>query len=141
MNDRNDNISAQLPCNLSRGVTATREGIDFSNGLSITAEYFGYDHDNMKLLEPLVIPWHVAAERLRYRSGEPWCFDFDDDIMCVNPEKRPDPVDKDTRALGRLASIIADNGAAFRVLHWCLNNLSGINTTDTPQNVPERGQA
>ena len=71
------------------------------------------------------IPWPDAAERLRYREGEPWCFAYIDEIMCVDANQMPDPVDDYTLPLHRLAAILCDNGEKFRVLHWCLHNLGG----------------
>jgi hypothetical protein len=107
----------RLPYTLTAGVTATREGLEITDTvLSMffrerhTAAYGGY-----------FIRWRYAAERLRYRDGEPWCAEGDyDEIVCVRGSALPPEY-----ALHRLAAILCDDAEAFRVLHWCVTEMGG----------------
>ena len=116
----------QLPCELTQGVTATREGLVFNSVLQIAAEYFHY-RGSPTLDGPIVIEWADAAERLKYKPAEPWCdvppadmTDVDDVIQCDSPWNLPSD---HGITLHRLAAILCDDADRFRVLHWCVHNL------------------
>ena len=116
----------RLPYELTTGVTATREGLVFDEPAMWIREAFehhgsmwirdAFEHHGWRLVE-----WPDAAEQLRYRKGEPWCHDSITCIFCVRAD--------DTRdtwiGLHRLAAILCDTAEQFRVLHWCVMNLSG----------------
>jgi hypothetical protein len=99
----------KLPYQLTEGVTATREGLMFGDS-SLWIKHAFADHGFRLVL------WPDAAERLRYRDGEPWCAEGDyDEIVCVRGSALPPEY-----ALHRLAAILCDDVEAFRVLHWCV---------------------
>lgn len=116
-----DLISRPGGYRLSKGVTATREGlvvtdlhlvhwIAFDVG-AITGDMDGW-----------TIPWPDAAERLRYREGEPWCFwhnETDTGEAVVELASHPNCREL-FPTLHRLAAIMCDDAEAFRVLHFCI---------------------
>jgi hypothetical protein len=106
----------KLPHTLTAGVTATQEGLEIAD--MVTAGYFGVRHS---AYGGYLIPWHDAAERLRYREGEPFCRTEHGIIECWSGESNLD----DTMLLQRLAAILCDDAEAFRALHWCIENLGG----------------
>ena len=112
----------KIPCELTKGVTATREGLQFASPLMVTVEYFPYDISDLD--EPLTIPWKDASERLRYRDGEPYC-DVLDDGVGVHCYAADEPQPHDYPRLHRLAAILCDDAEAFLVLHWCVTELGG----------------
>ena len=120
----------KLPCQLTKGVTATREGLvahdDYGTLFCDDGEeewYEKYEEYNGATVRRL-IPWPDAAERLRYRDGEPWCVDSERDngLICdtTTPAYHGTP-----SYLHRLAAILCDDAQAFLVLHWCVTNLGG----------------
>jgi hypothetical protein len=139
------NMIARLPHAITEGVTATREGLVFRD--SIERRYDGYTfwEETTGLLNALqqigklqarkngrngVVSWPDAAERLRYREGEPWCRPSGNGIYCA-PASESTWVHfgttikraKQFHVLHRLAAILCDTAESFRVLHWCVRNL------------------
>jgi hypothetical protein len=123
-----------LPTQLTKGVSATREGL-------VTNGYYGQIITEMTTEEWEdtyegeggwgLIPWPDAAERLRYREGEPWCTSSDGaftrDIVCREGRITPsgltgfifgEPI-KDN-PLHRFAAILCEDAEGFRVLHACI---------------------
>ena len=128
------------PCRLSEGVVATITGIFFAAdtpspfikwlGGGLDDEY--HIHDFEFLYEDVYVDededgyfwaWPDAVERLRYREGEPWCIEdpMRGGIFCPDwgPQTARD-------GLHRLAAILCDTAEAFRVLHWCVHNLTAL---------------
>ena len=118
----------KLPYTLTKGVTATREGLWIRDGLPVAtpdwfADYRWWPNDATSR-----IAWPDAAERLQYREGEPWCqlseFEHLDignthvNIVCF-----PGNFYTDKPSLHRLAAILCEDADAFRVLLWCVHNL------------------
>ena len=110
-------MSSKLSYELTRGVTATREGLEFETGRGWSNLFTGRLRGDV-----YIVCWSKAAERLRYREGEPWCVDdeWDNGLIC------------DTTTLSyhgtpsylhRLAAILCDGADEFRVLHWCIHNM------------------
>jgi hypothetical protein len=124
-------VRNKLPILLSTGVTATIEGLEITD--TATAGHFAVRHS---AYGGYLIPWLDAAERLRYREGEPWCTSSDGsylvDIVCREPRRKAGGITgyifgqpiKDN-PLHRLAAILCDDADGFRVLHWCVTNLGG----------------
>ena len=124
----------KLPYELTKGVTATREGLYLAPSWSgIIEMYCATDEDESWVIPDEAIvtaegnalwPWTDAAERLRYREGEPWCVDSERDngLICdtTTPAYHGTP-----SYLHRLAAILCDDAEAFRVLWWCVTNLGG----------------
>ena len=127
----------KLPYELTEGVTATREGLAI--GDIYLAKYCAVKDDETNPLQFTSHPytsgwimhlwrWSDAAERLRYREGEPWCqlseFEHLDignthvNIVCF-----PGNFYTDKPSLHRLAAILCEDADAFRVLLWCVHNL------------------
>ncbi len=123
-------MDSKLPYTLTKGVTATREGL-------VTNGYYGQIITEMTTEEWEdtyegeggwgLIPWPDAAEQLRYREGEPWCWadhKISNAISCSNEllliRDNEYPV-----SLHRLAAILCDDAEAFRVLHWCVTEMGG----------------
>jgi hypothetical protein len=117
-------MSDKLPCTLSAGVVATREGLainlDYAYRLLVVLGVDAITAPYDSGLDARVLSWPDAAERLRYREGEPWCIAFGNDLRCgilaesnfllLNP-------------LHRRAAILCDTAEGFRVLYWCVNSL------------------
>lgn len=115
----------KLPYQLTSGVMAMREGLQFASPLMVTVEYFPYDVTSID--EPLTIPWPDAAERLHYRECEPWCREHHHERHAIVCMQGVDGTKShyDGAVLHRLAAILCDDGEAFKVLHWCVHNLGG----------------
>jgi hypothetical protein len=114
----------KLPYTLTKGVVATREGLTgdverIGRLLDLTPE---------RETDPPIVYWPDAAERLRYREGEPYCELYIGELgrtgflRCEPPFTNPGD---DCIALHRLTAILADDVEAFRVLHWCVTELGG----------------
>ena len=126
-----------LPYKLSEGVTATQEGLR----LHTTSDWMRALHNELSgsaldirclHWEPYTtIPWPDAAERLRYREGEPWCWYWPEfDVVRNEPANYPEL--PDSCPLHRVAAILCDDGAAHRRLYWCINNLLEALLWDDP---------
>jgi len=117
----------KLPLKLTEGVTATLEGLVFDGSVGWLIECVSPNRFTLgERLGKIVIPWPYAAERLRYRDGEPWChivIHWYQEIECAPAKKTPDPDGEPY--FHRLAAILCDDAYAFRVLHWCVINLGG----------------
>ena len=129
-------MSSKLPYRLTEGVTATDDGIIFYTSAAIAMAVCSASEGNnlLNVAMPTVWRWPSAAERLRYREGQPWCTSSDGaftrDIVCHSGKRKPsglsgyifgEPI-KDN-PLHRLSSILCDGADEFRVLHWCIHNL------------------
>lgn len=66
----------RLPYELTKGVTATREGLEINADcpmlLFVMLNEIGFKKRSGSFASHLV-PWLDAARLLRYREGEPWC--------------------------------------------------------------------
>lgn len=120
-------IASKLPYTLTKGVTATWDGLVFNSILQVSAEYFDY-RGNPTLDGPIVIKWPDVAERLRYREGEPWATvsDRDDDmpVACGYGDPKEWGGTDAAYTLHRITAILCDDAEAFRVLHWCIYNIT-----------------
>lgn len=124
MNDR-------LPYTLTKGVTAAREGLVvrtgwIQNAIDPLHKHGGAAYPRVDT-SGWLYSWPDAAERLRYREGDPWCGltesdDYEWTMWCEiglpNAHGRE-------YALHRLAAILCDDAEALQVLHWCVKNLGG----------------
>jgi hypothetical protein len=132
----------QLPYTLTKGVTAMRKGLVFESAIVRRIDGANHWDETVGLLNALqqigklqaykngtsgVVRWPDAAARLRYREGEPWCGltegdDYEWSMWCEiglpNAHGRE-------YALHRIAAILCDDANAFRMLHWCVENLGG----------------
>ena len=138
----------RLPYQLSKGVTATFDGILLDDGIRVTKDGLVED-DSVKngiyeSIFPFVdgvstaylktmISWYEAWELLRYREGDPWCRPHLGDYQKIIAEPRSVSVEEvysffigdfKREPLHRIASILCDDAEAFRVLHWCVENLN-----------------
>ena len=117
----------KLPYQLTEGVTAAREGLEFhvSDPRWMLVES---DHDMTYSDESgkVVIYW-PETELLRYRDGEPWCMvlEWETSDGGLVPMIVCGTETADVYVLPRLAAILCDDAEAFRMLHWCVNNLGG----------------
>jgi len=113
----------KLPYTLTGGVTAT------SDGLTGDVERIGrlLDLTPEREADPPVIGWPDAAERLRYREGEPWCREHQhkDNSVVNEPSTEYASLFDGGAVLHRLAAILCDDAEAFRVLHWCVAEFGG----------------
>ena len=134
----------QLPYTLTKGVLATQEGLVVDNDASesvvhVTLQWLG--RDRLSGYAGRIFDWPDAAERLRYREGEPWCTSsygaITPAIVCYPGTNKAtglsgyifgEPI-KDN-PLHRLAAILCDDAQAFRVLHWCVTNCTQISTKE-----------
>ena len=110
-------MDAKLPYTLTKGVTATREGLVIEWGNPIVT-FFNDARKDLGMSQ-WTVAWPDAAERVRYREGEPWC--------CYDERNNGLLCDKSILAyhgapsyLHRIAAILCDDAEAFRVLHWCV---------------------
>lgn len=103
----------KLPYQLTAGVTATREGLQFRSPLMVTVEYFPYDIANLE--EPLTIPWPDAAKRLLILTEVNRAAVVDEDRIVCTSRMIP-RVARKAKALHRLAAILCDDAEGFRVL-------------------------
>ena len=127
----------RLPYKLSKGVTATIDGIFLDDGVRVTKDGLAED-DSVKngiyesifsfvdgvstaYLKPM-IGWDEARVLLRYREGEPWASTETSSRSIVSGIHRWGFMDS-YAMLHRLAAILCDDAEAFRVLHWCVENL------------------
>lgn len=133
----------KLPFTLTAGVTATREGllIDASETGSGLVRFFGSARrvvkSTIRQLTPYdyytetayLVLWRDAAKHLRYQEGQPWITlnsaGSEGEFYCVPANAEIEDKDIESGMLHRLAAIICDDAAAFRVLHWCATNLGG----------------
>ena len=115
----------KLPYTLTKGVTATQEGLLVTSYhgqivTQLTTEEWEDEYEGNTGWG--LIPWRDAAERLRYREGEPWSHAAADNtgiiVGCYKPLYSGDGY-----LLHRLAAILCDGSEEFRVLHWCVHNL------------------
>ena len=129
----------KLPYWLTDGVVATEGGLRFIDATRTVLDDDGMHKETTGLLNALqqlgklqarvdgldaVVFWYDVAERLRYCEGEPWCHDYIDAIVCYDPHTTPNAKGV-SNPLNRLAAVLCDDGDAFRILHWCVNNLGG----------------
>ena len=125
----------QLPYELTAGVTATREGLFFDGNYYHLVDFMGasldihdvfvevYSYSNYRgLTHDYWLTWPDAADRLRYRKGEPWCARYTPSSGTYNGTSIMGP--EDGPILRRLAAILCDDSNAFCVLHWCVHNLT-----------------
>ena len=80
----------------------------------------------MDVTGDICVPWPDAAKLLQYREGEPWCvakgeWNKSKELVCGSDYW---PEIHEVEPLHRLAAILCDDAEAFRVLHWCVTNLS-----------------
>jgi hypothetical protein len=103
------------PYTLTTGVTATREGLRVADWR--VRELI----DDHRWPEG-VVPWLTVAQCLRYREGEPGiqCDPWGNLSLIASSES----ANLLSERLHRLAAIICDDAEAFRVLHWCVENLA-----------------
>lgn len=117
---------------LTDGVTATVAGLlvtdaDVSDDIAAILEtWSSIGHPRPIDITQYLILWPDAAERLRTREDEPYCFvvshyEGEDSIIC-DTAPGPTPIGY---SLYRLAAILCDDAEAFNVLHWCVHNLGG----------------
>jgi hypothetical protein len=108
-------MSDQLPYELTEGVIATEEGLLISN-----VKRFYLAQLLQVTSEPgeICIPWPDAADRLHYRDGKPWCYEFHGSIIC-GKSGVPKTVHI-LHQLHRIAAILCEDAEAFRVLHACI---------------------
>jgi len=123
---RRSTMIDKLPYTLTDGVTATRDGLVVDAAVNQIA-YHVLDGPELFDSPECLITWPDAAERLRYREGEPYVSvtetdDFEWVMWC---ETHIPNAHGRQYALHRLAAIICDDAEAFRVLHWCAKNLGG----------------
>jgi hypothetical protein len=126
----NEDILSRLPHTITKGVTATREGLVFDRqnvsqplGDADLRIFSAWEVNTEQGLYR--VRWPDAAERLRYREGEPWCqvvyknlyFGGCDDGPC-----------SDIPVLHRVASLLCDDAESFTILHWCVRNLQGVDS-------------
>jgi hypothetical protein len=116
------NLIDQLPYQLTKGVTATREGLYFKGRTA--ARHAMKPHQLLQ--DPhdgkygqLYLPWGETAERLRYREGELWCSIYHGRIACYSAA---DDWQNNSSMwnLHRHAAILCDDAEAFRVLYQCI---------------------
>lgn len=110
---------SRLPYKLTTGVTATREGLITAYGTDACEVFRDYG-TRAETSEGVFTLWPDAADLLRYRDGEPWCYDFHGSIACGKPGV-PEARYISYR-LHRLAAILCDDAEAFRALHYCIMN-------------------
>lgn len=116
----------QLPCVLSRGVLATREGLIFHPNapIAMAACIAAEGHEVINVGMRTTWTWPDAAERLRYREGEPYCELFD--VQSIFRNETPyQAISEGAMQLHRLAAILCKDTEAFSALHWCIHNLGG----------------
>lgn len=125
-------MSEKLPYELTKGVTATREGliVDPVEGASDwLTDAIGYDGAwEYYGVTAMRIAWRYVAESLRYREGEPWCIVIGDKTHGIDCFADGFTIPNQNRVqmvLHRLAAILCDDAEAFRVLHWYIHNLGG----------------
>lgn len=111
-----DLISRPGGYRLSDGVYATEEGLDIKN--DILSEFVGILSTDTGVMNRHA--WPDAAERLRYRDGEPWCIASGTIIACFASDVPV--IYLDELPLHRLAAILCDDATCFRVLHYCIMN-------------------
>jgi hypothetical protein len=142
------NMASKLPYTITEGVVATREGLvvhdNYGTLFCDDGEeewYEKYEEYNGSTVRRL-IPVPDAAERLRYREGEPSVM-YD---AMYNDTSLREPgwefIEMPGRlALHRLAAILCDDAEGFRVLHFCINNLcntrTGTNPVETDGIIPD----
>ena len=118
-----------LPCELTKGITATRGGLLFDAYVwdaFHTAGYFG-QHGVEVPSARILIPWSEVAKRLRYHEGHPWCCAWRNNAIRCAMSPAPPPPD----TLHRLAALLCDDAEAFRTLHWAVHNLGEEQVNDT----------
>lgn len=124
----------QLPYTLTKGVTATREGLAFRDEglfsfiaeIGSEEEFFQAEKVYAGMFDDPIMRWPDAAERLRYREGEPWSSIYHGRIVCYSAADNWGE-NSSMWNLHRLAAILCDDAEAFRMLHWCVTELEGDN--------------
>lgn len=128
-------MASKLPYTLTTGVTATREG------LRVT-DWRIHEIVDDRAWPDNIIPWPTAAERLRYRDGEPWCRiveEWANDFQNEPPVQYA--IDWELPYLHRIAAILCDDADGFRILHWCIYNLTSEQALDElVKEAQERGE-
>lgn len=112
----------RLPYELTKDVTATREGlrIGIRNQPAMASLLSAIGRSRIYTGMQTVFPWEYLKPVLRYRKGEPWCAPVGGGIVCGMTNL----IDQDRDGvLLRLAAILCDDAEAFRVFHWCIHNL------------------
>ena len=122
----------RLPYKLTEGVTATREGLVMNPalglhwviGFEVTCITRAIENESADV----IIYWPDAAKRILYHKGEPGVFTlptYTEAIVCFTRTKVIEGTITGAITLHRLAAILCDDAEAFRMLHWCVNNLGG----------------
>lgn len=123
----------KLPYTLTKGVTAAREGLVIEKNAVIAQAIMLAESHQPQIMVGMqtAFRWPDAAERLRYREGEPYCELYIGELgrtgflRCEPPFTNPG---NDCIALHRLAAILADDAEGFRILWWCIHNLCNTST-------------
>lgn len=123
-----ETLLSRLPYELTDGVTATREGIDFYVADPFWM-MFHIDDDDVRCTPDgtITLFWPDVRERLQYREGEPYAVPSGRKIVCfaaginiVQPPEWEMPP-----RLSDLANMLVRGDAeAFRILHACINDSS-----------------
>ncbi len=119
----------QLPYTLTKGVTATRDGLvfDVTAPVAMATCIAAEGHQSIRVGMRTTWTWPDAAERLRYREGEAFCWAHETwpTSFVMQDKTGADVKDFVGPALSRLAAMLCDDVESFRVLHWCVGNLGG----------------
>ena len=125
-----------LPCELTKGVTATREGlvIERDHPLYPWVKLQGSVKRQWSVTgvpSYRVWKWPEVAKHLRYREGEPWCYTFSNNVMCGIPTFCELETVHIAHGLRRLAAILCNGAEELRILHWAVHNLGEEQVNDT----------
>lgn len=117
----------RLPYELSRGVTAIREGLCIDclhrPWLSwiLNHEYIRVPKEEL-CKDALLWPWPHAAESLRYRDGEPIVWTANDMLVTINYSEWSINHAHGI-ALDRVSAMLHKDADGFRILYACIEEL------------------
>lgn len=118
----------KLPYNLTKGVTAMREGLQIEPQWLVAAFSMNLT-DDVKTIRPIVEgglmittwPWKDAAERLLYPGFGPGV--YCNPMLNVTINFDETECDENCMMLARISALLHDDAEGFRVLHECVTNL------------------
>ena len=112
-----------LPYQLTKGVIATRDGLDMSNAAKWMMEPLAPNMCGSHRYS-WTIPWPDVSKVLYYQEGKPITWTTNTMELTVNYSSWT-PNHAHGIALDRISAMLTRDAEAFRVLHWCVTELGG----------------
>lgn len=121
----------RLPYQLIAGVWATGDGLLISTSIDTFVLSALRDGTKLKTIDEQgqIMKWSEAARLFRYKPMNPWCgpapMTASDHFFCYSSNTPPPRVGGEyVDAMARSAAVVCQDGQGWRILYWCIKNLS-----------------